>query len=130
MRVPFIVSAVLGVAAIGPAGAQSPQGPKALREVPGFQCRLVRQTDDTRAGNLPAVRALPSAAAPAVEGGRIGSVAFVQPGGDMDGFAQLLLPDGRTAWLEAAWLEPWRRGVCRVVVLDDGRIGYRVQAAR
>lgn len=124
----FFIGAASALA--GPAAAQGVGGPKALRDVPGFECRLVRQTDDTRAGNLPAARALPSADAAPLDGGRIGSVAFVRAGGDHGGYAQLLLPDARTAWIERDWLTAWKRGVCSVVVLDNGRIGYAVRAAR
>ncbi len=114
----------------GTAAAQNATGPKALRDVPGFECRLVRQTEGTRAGNLPAARTLPAADAPFVEGGRLGSVAFVGAGGDHNGFVQLLLPDARTAWIERDWLAAWKRGVCRVVVLDNGRVGFQVRDAR
>ena len=124
------IAAAVSFALVGPVAAQNAAGPKPTRDVPGFECRLVRQTDDTRAGNLPAARDLPSATAAPLDGGRLGSVAFVRAGGDHGGFAQLLLPDARTAWIERDWLTAWKRGACRVVVLDNGRIGYAVRAAR
>ncbi len=125
----FAALTAASFAVAAPAVAQDAPGPKARRDVPGFECRLVRQTDDTRAGNLPASRSLPSPDAPLVEGGRLGSVAFVGTGGGHNGYAQLLLPDARTAWIERDWLTPWRKGVCRVVVLDNGRIGFQVRDA-
>lgn len=89
-------------------------------------CMSLRETDETRAGNLPSMRAEPRAGAPVV--GLIGGVVFVaQPRQDRDGYTLVVRHDWVEGWVQSAWLQPFRvvsdpRATCKPRLNADGTL--------
>ena len=119
------VALAFAVAAV-PLTAQA-QGVKPVRPLPGAECRSVRETAETRAGNLPVALVEPRRGAPAA--GEVGATVLAVPNQRSGGFVGVVLPDGRPAWLDERWTAPWRVAsnpdlTCQPVLLSNGRVGF------
>lgn len=98
------------------------------RRADAVACMALRETDETRAGNLPSMRAEPRADAPAV--GVIGAVVFVpKPRRDRDGWTLVVRRDWIEGWVQSAWLQPYRvasdpRATCVPRLNPDGTLAW------
>ena len=121
-----IALAVILLAAAAPLAVQA-QGVKPVRALTGAECRSVRETAETRAGNLPSALVEPRRGAPVA--GDVGATVFIMPNQRSGGFVGVVLPDGRAAWLDERWTAPWRVAsnpdlTCQPVLLSNGRVGF------
>lgn len=102
----------------------------APRTAESVACMAMRETDETRAGNLPSMRAEPRADAPAV--GVIGGVVFVrQPRQDRDGYTLVVRRDWVEGWVVSSWLKPWGAAAlpgakCAPMLAPDGMLAWKV----
>ena len=93
--------------------------------IPGFRCASV---PDAQLGRLPPVLDRPHGS----EVGLAGATVIVAPRPSVHGYVELLLPNGRYAWIEEAKIEPWRSksnpgAVCVPFVNGTGLPGIRYQ---
>ncbi len=100
------------------------------KRIPGYQCMMLNLTEQQSMDptvHIP-VRASPSNSAPAV--GWAGAVVIVrEPLAPVNGFLQILFPDGRQLWISADMLRPYHslgnpRAKCVPMTLPNGRIGF------
>lgn len=100
------------------------------RPLPGYRCMMLNLTEQQSMDlsvHVP-VRGRPSAAAPAV--GWAGAVLIVrEPATPVNGFLQMLLPDGRQVWIAANMVRPYQslgdpNARCMPEILPNGRIGF------
>jgi hypothetical protein len=100
------------------------------RPLPGYRCMMLNLTEQQSMDvsvHVP-VRVRPSTAAPAV--GWAGAVLIVrEPATPVNGFLQMLLPDGRQVWIAANMVRPYHsladpNAQCVPEILPNGRIGF------
>lgn len=118
-------------ALIGLCLAASAEALTAVRPIEGYVCMNLKLSDPEKdvwdESKLPSVFAKPSATSNKI--GYVGVTAIVaSPLHIVNGYAEILHPDGRKGWLEAALLEPYKvpgkpKAKCVPSILSNGRIG-------
>jgi hypothetical protein len=100
------------------------------KPLPGYQCMMLNITEQQSMDptfHVP-VRAQPSASAPVV--GTAGSVVIVRaPAKPVNGFLEMLFPDGRQVWIASDAVRPYHslgdpNAKCVPEILSNGRIGF------
>ena len=100
------------------------------KPLPGYQCMMLNITEQQSMDptfHVP-VRAQPSASARVV--GTAGSVVIVRvPAKPVNGFLEMLFPDGRQVWIAAEAVRPYHslgdpNAKCVPEILSNGRIGF------
>jgi hypothetical protein len=104
------------------------------KPIPGYRCMMLNLTEQQSMDPLVhiPVRSAPSESAPPV--GWAGAVVAVrEPMYVVNGFAQILFPNGRPVWIVANILRPYRSvsdpaARCTPVVLPNGLVGFGAPA--
>ena len=100
------------------------------KPLPGYQCMMLNITEQQSMDptfHVP-VRAQPSASAQVV--GTAGSVVIVRaPAKPVNGFLEMLFPDGRPVWIASDAVRPYHslgdpNAKCVPEILSNGRIGF------
>jgi hypothetical protein len=113
-------------------GAATAQGLKVVRPLPGYVCMSLTLTEEqlSHESKLPDVYATPSAGSEVV--GKVVSPVFVRsPIHQVDGFDEILHLSGRTTWIPAQDLKPWRpmgnpAAKCTPSLMSNGRPGFDI----
>jgi len=100
------------------------------KPLPGYQCMMLNITEQQSMDPTfhVLVRAQPSASAHVV--GTAGSVVIVRvPPKPVNGFLEMLFPDGREVWIAADAVRPYHslgdpNAKCVPEILSNGRIGF------
>lgn len=122
----LVGAVMIACSAVGTAHALT-----AVRTIEGYICMNLKWTgseqdmwDDSK---LPSVFEKPSATSRVI--GNVGVTAIVaSPIHEVNGFAEILHPNGKTGWVEVSLLEPYMvpgkpKAKCVPSILSNGRIG-------
>lgn len=119
------VGVALGVSA--PVFAQSLT---VVRHLPGYTCMSLNLTErQLLEGSVPVpVRAGPSSNSPQL-GFAAATVAVREPAKPVNGFLEMLFPDGRAVWIAASMLRPWKsandpNAQCIPSLMSNGKPGF------
>jgi hypothetical protein len=101
-----------------------------VKRLPGYQCMSLDLSEEQLLSNSSPVpvRSAPSDAAPQV--GLAGTtVAIVSPPAPIGGYDEMLFPNGKTVWIQAARLRPWASksdpgAQCFPAELSNGKPGF------
>ena len=122
-RLGFLTGLAILAAGLGSTTAEA-------NPLPGYQCMMLNITEQQSMDPTfhIAVRAQPSASAQVV--GTAGSVVIVRvPAKPVNGFLEMLFPDGRRVWIAANAVRPYHslgdpNAKCVPEILSNGRIGF------
>lgn len=105
----------------------------AVRSLPGYQCMVLAKLWDGEGPQPPAVHVFagPSASSPRV-GVAGGSIIVSSPLQVIDGRTNMLFADGRSVWINASDIAPFRvasnpHATCTPVLLSNGRYGFQTK---
>ena len=117
-------------AVVGLSSTVNAQGLHAVSPLPGYSCMSLNLTEDqVRDFNaLPPVMQQPSSTAPKL--GVAGAIVMtVDPARVTNGYAAVLMPDGRSGWVQAGRLHPYRNAAnplvrCVPSMMSNGKPGF------
>ena len=111
-------------------GMSLAQGLTAVKPLPGYACMRLKLTHEQVADrNLQ----IPVFVGPSVSSGKLGNASAIvlvrAPLRVENGFAEILFPDGRTAWLSRDLLEPYATSEfpnahCTPSLMSNGKPGF------
>ena len=122
-RIGFLIGLPIVGTVPGPAAVQA-------KPLPGYRCMMLNLSEQQSmdpSKRVP-VRGAPSMSAPTV--GWAGAVVVVrEPVTSVNGFVQMLFPDGRQVWIASDMLRPYHslgdpNAKCIPEILPNGRIGF------
>lgn len=123
----FALAAVVLTA--GPSAAQGTRDLRVVERLPGYECLALNMSYEDQAvwDKLPPVLGAPRAGAPRV-GIASASVIALSPRHEVNGFVEVVLPNGVGGWVRADKLRPWvnensPRTRCHVARMSDGTLG-------
>ena len=106
------------------------QGLTVVKHLDDFTCMSLNLTEQQLMdGSVPVqVRAAPEGTAPSV-GVAAATVAVRKPVKPVNGFVEMLFPDGRGVWIKANMLHRWKslnnpRAKCFPAMMSNGRPGF------
>ena len=122
----FITAVLLAAAALT-AGADAQEEPRVETILKGHRCMMPTDAPARDGGGPPPVLAAPRAAA-AIIGAAQDPVIVEVRSGTVNGYARVLLTDGRQGWVRRDRLRPWAvaaspRLRCIPAMMSDGRPG-------
>lgn len=121
----IVAPALLGI--VAPAYAQRLH---VVRAIPGYRCMSLNLTESQLLNNSAPVpvRSAPSSSAPQV-GVAGATVAVASPLHPVNGYLQMMFPNGAKVWIAADRLRPWRspsnpQARCTPALLSNGKPGF------
>ena len=108
----------------------SAQGLRAVSPLQGYGCMMLKLTHEQIRSNSVTV---PVYNGPSTSSGETGVASVVlivrTPLNIRNGFAESLFPDGRTVWIGAEWLQPYRSASnpnahCTPSMMSNGKPGF------
>ena len=111
-------------------GVAQAQGLSVARHLSGYTCMSLNLTEqELMDGSVPVpVRSDPSPSAPQV-GVAAAMVAVREPVTVVNGFVEMLFPNGRTVWVQSGVLKPWKsannpKAKCYPSLMSNGKPGF------
>ena len=125
-----VAAALVLVAFAGLSARTAADRPHPVRPLPGYKCMMLNLTEQqflNPSVHVP-VRSEPAASAPEV-GWAATNVAVRDPPHIVNGFAEALVPNGATVWIESRMLRPYHSlgdptAKCVPSVMSDGTPGF------
>ena len=126
MKKAIILTAMLTAVSL----ATNAQGLRPVSPLQGYSCMMLKLTTDQIRSNSVTVPVYNGPSTSSGEAGIASAILIVKsPLNIQNGFAESLFPDGRTVWIKADWLQPYRSASnpnarCTPSMMSNGRPGF------